>query len=372
MLTQRLWLGFLLLAGSSAALAQVQPQLQETTVSPHPLTALGGKAIVNAARERDRQAGRKPDCSHLVHEVYVLAGYPYPYVSSLDLYAGISSFIRVTRPQPGDLIVWRGHVGIVVDPVEHSFYSSVRSGLRTEFYDAPEWKARGPARFYRYAVAKSANLVLAENRSRKTVNELALTAAGPVVEDFHENLPDAAYPMTRNSDSTSAAVPGAETPSTHATLEIPSSILVAAAQEKPSQAEIAGAISELNSAAGDILREQSLSQLRRTVIIYDDLTLGPPKLSGKHGSVEARIESRTTLVTDHIEQTHRHESVRWDLLRTSEGWHAIAPNNSIYVPRDVAVRILAARLALLTQETTASDGVSAQAQIVRILGTLFD
>jgi hypothetical protein len=44
------------------------------------------------------------------------------------------------------------------------------------------------------------------------------------------------------------------------------------------------------------------------------------------------------------------------------------------VPRDVAVRMLAARLASLTQEgnATDTDSVAAQAQIVRVLSTLFD
>lgn len=362
------------MAGSSVVRAQVQPQVQETTASLHPLTLVGGKAIVNATRERDRQSGRKPDCSHLVHEVYTLAGYPYPYASSFELYAGVSSFVRVTRPQPGDLIVWRGHVGIVVNPVEHSFYSSVRPGLRTDFYDAPAWTARGPARFYRYAVAKPTTLVLAGNRPAQAPTGPTLTNAGQVAEGSRENLPDAAYPVTKDSDSTSSAVPGDEPRTPPAKFEIPSSIVVAAAQEKPSQAEIASAISELNSGSGEILREQDFSQLRRTVIIYDDFSLDRPTFKGKNGSVQVRIESRATWIADHIEPTRRHEALRWDLLRTSEGWHVIAPENSIYVPRDVAVRMLAARLASLTQEGSGPgrDSVSAQAQIVRVLSTLFD
>ena len=371
MMTQKLWLGVLLLAGSSFAQAQVRPQFQETTFSPRPLTAQEGKVIVNAAWERDQRPGRKPDCSHLVHEVYTLAGYPYPYASSFDLYVGIGSFVRVAKPQSGDLVVWRGHVGIVVDPAEHSFYSSVRSGLRTEFYDAPHWKARGPARYYRYAAAKPANLVFARDRSPKIPRESASINTEPAFEDPHENLPDSTHPITKGSDTTSSAVPGPESPSTRATFEIPSSILIATAQDKPSQAEIARAISELNSATGDILREQDSSQLRGKVIIYNDLTLESAKIKGKHGSVQARIESGVTLVGERIEQMQLHEKLRWDLLRMNDGWQVLAPKNSIYVPRDVAIRMLAARLALLTQEGNVSDGDSLykQAQIVRVLST---
>lgn len=370
MMTQRLWFGVLLLAGSSVAQAQVRPQ--GTTFSPRPLTAQEGKVIVNAAWERDQQAGRKPDCSHLVHEVYTLAGYPYPYASSFDLYVGIGSFVRVAKPQSGDLVVWRGHVGIVVDPAEHSFYSSVRSGLHMEFYDAPHWKARGPARYYRYAATKPAKLVLARDRSPKTPGESASTNSEPAFDNSHENLPDSTHPIAEGSDTTSSVVPGPASPSTRATFEIPSSILIATAQDKPSQEEIARAISELNSATGHILREQDSSQLRGKVIIYDDLTLESAKIKGKHGSVQARIESPVTLVGERIEQMQLNGKLRWDLLRMNDGWQVLAPKNIIYVPRDVAIRMLAARLALLTQEGNVSDGHSLheQAQIVRVLSTL--
>lgn len=374
MMTQRLWLGFLLLSGSTSVGAQVQPRLQETKVSPRPLTALEGKAIVNAAKRRDQQGGGKPDCSHLVHEVYVAAGYPYPYASSFELYAGVGSFVRTWRPQAGDLVVWRGHVGIVVDPVEHSFYSSVRPGLRTDFYDAPAWTARGTARFYRYTVAKRSTLVLAENRATKISREPALANTVPPVQDSHENLPDSTYPVTKDPDSANSAVPNLESPSGHTTFEIPSSIPVVAAQEKPSQSEIAGAISELNSGIGEILREQDFSQLRRTVIIYDGLALDRPKFSGKHATVKGRIESRVRLAADRIEQMHGQESLQWVLLRTTDGWQVLASKDSICVPRDVAVRMLAARLASLTQEGSGSDGDSlrSQAQIVRVLSALFN
>jgi len=70
-----------------------------------------------------------------VHQIYELSGFPYPYASSFDLYDGVDNFRRVSTPHPGDLVVWRGHVGIAIDAVKHTFYSSVRSGLRTEYYD---------------------------------------------------------------------------------------------------------------------------------------------------------------------------------------------------------------------------------------------
>ncbi len=84
----------------------------------------------------------KPDCSHLVHQIYRFTGFEYPYASSFDLYEGSDNFVRVKTPQPGGLIAWQGHIGIVIDPTERSFYSSVRSGLRADYYDTAYWRAR--------------------------------------------------------------------------------------------------------------------------------------------------------------------------------------------------------------------------------------
>jgi cell wall-associated NlpC family hydrolase len=90
------------------------------------------------------------DCSHLVHAIYERAGFPYAYASSSDLYVGVEGFQRVTRPQPGDLVVWRGHVGIVIRPSRHVFFSLMRTGPGIDDYEAPYWTSRGRARFYRY------------------------------------------------------------------------------------------------------------------------------------------------------------------------------------------------------------------------------
>jgi cell wall-associated NlpC family hydrolase len=138
MMSRRLWLGVLWLLGASVVLAQVRTPAQEPAFAPRPITLREGKTIVNAAWERERQTTGRPDCSHLVHEVYILAGYPYPYTDSFDLYVGTKGFVRVAKPQPGDLVVWRGHVGVVVNPAEHSFYSSLTSGLVSRAHPDPE------------------------------------------------------------------------------------------------------------------------------------------------------------------------------------------------------------------------------------------
>ncbi len=81
------------------------------------LTGEEGLAVLGAALKSHPRPSLKSDCSHLVHAIYERAGFPYAYASSTGLYRGIAEFRRVFRPQPGDLVVWPGHVGVAVNPL---------------------------------------------------------------------------------------------------------------------------------------------------------------------------------------------------------------------------------------------------------------
>ena len=90
------------------------------------------------------------DCSHFVQYLYEQAGLFYGYAPSRTLYEGMDGFKRVAHPKPGDLIVWRGHVGIVVDPEEARFLSALRSGVKVSSYQSHYWQRRGKPRFLHY------------------------------------------------------------------------------------------------------------------------------------------------------------------------------------------------------------------------------
>ena len=90
------------------------------------------------------------DCSHFVNSIFQQAGLFYKYEPSRVLYRGTAAFRRVYRPQAGDLIVWPGHVGIVVDPEHTTFVSALRRGVRISSYTSRYWRRRGHARFLRY------------------------------------------------------------------------------------------------------------------------------------------------------------------------------------------------------------------------------
>ena len=90
------------------------------------------------------------DCSHLVHAFYAKAGLPYRYATSRALYGGRNEFRRVLQPDSGDLVVWRGHVGIVIDPTRHSFLSALRRRIKVSSYVSNYWKKRGEPRFLKF------------------------------------------------------------------------------------------------------------------------------------------------------------------------------------------------------------------------------
>ena len=130
--------------------------------------------IAAALDSRIRNA--EPDCSHLVHAIYKQAGLAYTYAPSSDLYAGVDGFQRVTKPEPGDLVVWRGHVGIVIKPSEHLFFSVLSSGAGIDDYTTKYWKHRGKLRFYRYVKApsprpESSPQLVRANRVRRAPDE---------------------------------------------------------------------------------------------------------------------------------------------------------------------------------------------------------
>jgi cell wall-associated NlpC family hydrolase len=139
----------------SAASAQ-----EDRSVPVHPTTTKRKRERELTSDERlallasalDSKIPRLPeyDCSHLVHAIYERAGFPYPYVNSDDLYDGVEGFQRVSKPKPGDLVVWHGHAGIVIRPSRHVFFSFLHAGPGIDDYASHYWKGRGQPRFYRY------------------------------------------------------------------------------------------------------------------------------------------------------------------------------------------------------------------------------
>jgi hypothetical protein len=347
--------------GASLAIAQAAPWPQEPGPSAQLLTVKQGRAIVNTAREHNQPTRGTQDCSHLVHEIYARAGFAYPYASSFDLYAGSESFERVKKPQPGDLIVWPGHAGIVFDPRQHIFYSLVSSGLDAADYEGPYWRSRGKPRFYRYVAGNRGTLVAAGTPPGvRTANSVERHNTTRVVEERSNGEASTAESSAKKAAERSAVF-GPVAPEVQTKgVGVPRSIAIAEGRKQPTREEVAEGILELSSAAGSALRSDS-SKSGAAVIIFGQLRVENIEIKRDHGWALVQMESNASVAGDQTDLQKHNEEVRWELRRGKSGWEAVSPVARTYVPRDVAVRDLAARLAELTQ----SDGGVARAGAIR-------
>src|SRR2546425_2940057 len=369
------------MAGGSQAQAQVRSASQESVSNSRLLSAEGGRTIVNAARDQDQPERGAQDCSHLVHQTYLNAGFEYAYASSFELYAGNENFERVRKPQPGDLIVWPGHVGIVLDPLEHSFYSLVSTGLEAQNYLAAYWMSRGRPRFYRYKIENAeimtASKTPASSRSfhsaKQQETEVAVEERSPVAASNSNRPPKAVSQRTRVVNGP-AAQPAPVVESN--TFEVPQSIVIAAGNKPPTSRQVAEGISEFSHASGTVLRSDDPSKLAMPVVIFDRLHVERLEIKRDHGGARLQIDSRLTIAGGETNYKRRHEKVRWELRKTESGWEAVAPADRTYVPNDVAVRKFAAPLPRLTQEDDTAvhqkTGLRPKSQLGELLRGLLD
>jgi len=356
--------GWCLIAGSQAkaqAVPDSQAGAQDAPAPPQPapnfrlLNAKEGRSIVGAAKDQAQSGRDAQDCSHLVHQTYRDAGFEYPYANSFELYAGQENFQRVRHPRPGDLIVWPGHVGIVLDPIEHSFYSLVRTGLEAQDYLGAYWKARGKPRFYRYKVEKGEILTAAVRApvAPRTANSNKTLGTATLVEERSPTPSNSdralkttsARAKVENDSPTPSPAPSVE----GAPFDAKKSIIIAAGTKQPTSSQVADAIADLTNGSGEVLRADDSLKLVLPVVIFERIEVERLEFKRNHGWATLRIDSRATIASGEMDYKRRREKVRWELRRTESGWEVVTSMDRIYVPNDVAVRSLAAQLARLTE-----------------------
>ena len=361
----RLIFGTLYLAAASTTLGQTVRPASGETHGTRPITKTESRKILAAIPTVDVESEPETDCSHLVHDIYDQAGFPYAYVSSRELYIGNANFARVRVPRAGDLIVWRGHVGIIIDPQQHSFFSVVSSGPDTQFYDSPYWRSRGIARFFRYVTHKPIHaeraLEAADYPDRKS-----LPSQGD--NQSSENHPSSELAEAVPTRA-SRPVPAADT-SSSMTLKTPSEVVLHVAGTKPSPEEVRAAIVELNQNFGESLRTGSLYNAGKSIVVYRELHVLAVQIKGKRGTAVVRIESPTPADIQTGSQLHwTEESVEFE--KTKRGWLMSPLKDAAYVNREVALRVLSARLADLAKNTDVTpEQEREQTQIIRFLNLL--
>jgi len=290
------------------------------------------------------------------------AGFPYKYASSSDLYAGIDEFRRVANPQPGDLAVWRGHAGIVVDPVQHSFFSVLRSGPGVASYDSPYWKQRGRPHFFRYAKSVPSG---ARSTQIRTVNWKTKVSSNT---EPHETAADEAA-----SNETGSSARLAESQPVNA--ETPRVVLLNFVRHKPDQVQ--AAFLQACNASEETLRGRDFFKPAQSLVVFGDFEVKKVHITGNQGWIEVQIDELVSLTGGKVEVHKRSEQQRWSLRRDdNKSWKLTPSRNAIYLPQHTAERILAHRLAQLTEDTPDNaprntSGTQEKAELARLLDVLF-
>ena len=318
------------------------------------LSADQGQVLADFAARSGPGVRPKPDCSHLVHLLYSRAGLNYEYQESRRLRLGVPEFARVKTPQPGDLVVWQGHVGIVLSPEEKTFLSSVRPGITTQAWDDDYWASRGRPRFLRYIVGPQADLtMLADLGERRDVR------SSPAQEVRRTPEPQESSSLSSENSSRASSTDDERLPAALATIR---------QRSKPDKQDIANAF---NRGSIDIARKLRGGQLLETgssLSIVEHVEVKQVKIKRDEGSI--RVKLTEALVLEHG-KAKPGAMVERDLTlaRRDGAWVISDPNQRLYIPRQDADEVLEKQLQLMLQDDSDS---SDKRTLIRALNVLYD
>ena len=341
---------------------------QQKPIGFRALTLSEGLTILGVALDsRHHHADFSADCSHFVHGLYEPAGFPYEYASSSDLYAGIDEFRRVASPQPGDLAVWRGHAGVVVNPVQHSFFSVLSSGPGVDSYDAPYWKQRGQPRFFRYVKP-------APPRALSTPIRTASWKPTPLSKTEQHETP-AESPMSDISEESSNDIAFSATPGEDRPVNAQMSHVVVVSYVRPTPHQVSTAFLQACNDSEETLRGRDLFKSAQPLLVFDHFEVDKVHITGNQGWVEVKIDELVSLAAGQTELHKRSERQRWSLRRRADNksWNLTPSRHAIYLPQHTAERILAHELAQLTEDTPDnSSRTQEKTELARLLDVLFE
>jgi hypothetical protein len=375
------------------AVAASAAQAQSTTGVDYGDTVLvsaeQGQAVADFAMQSGPRVRPKPDCSHLVHLLYARAGLIYPYEDSRVLYRGVDDFQSVKTPQPGDLAVWLGHVGIVLSPEDKTFLSSVRSGIITESWTAPHWARRGRPHFLRYRIGPSANLtllaaIMSDGPGIRS-NDIR-TAGGPAAaarsgdrqtegrqteghqtqdRQTEDRRADARTADAENEDAGS----GARGIVTGSTADDPTASVAVIHQRKiPSKQQIAAAILESGNARAQQLTAGQTLDLGHPVSVFDRVEVTRIKMKQENGSVTLRL-SETMSQEDGRVLAARMTEREFSMVRGDGAWIISDPRRRTYLPQAQALGVFESQAEIFLRRAPNSSGTRV---LVKALDRLYD
>jgi hypothetical protein len=341
-----------------------QKDMQLTSSGPQTLTRSEGLAILRTAMDFRTRRKSSGDCSHFVHGLYQRAGFPYTYASSSELYSGVGDFRRVTNPQAGDLIVWPGHAGIVSDPAHHSFLSVMHNGPGVDRYDSRYWRRRGRPHFLRYVRRIPAAVRSSSLRKAGLRPTAGSDLQGSDLQD--DRLVDG----VEGEGSSTQKQSWLESPEKQTVTSWTFSPIVHSPRPKAEQ--VSAAFLQACTEAEQNLRDRDLFKSEHTVIVFERFQVRKVHLRENQNWAEVQIAELASVSGGEAEMYRHSERQRWPLIRRDSGsWDLTPPQDTIYVPHNVAVRMLQHGLASLAKNTHSTvRNNQEQADLSRVLDAL--
>ena len=327
-----------------------------------------GEALAAFALRSENRIRTKPDCSHLVHQLYARAGLIYPYEDSRVLYRGITDFQRVKKPQAGDLVVWLGHVGIVLSTEEKTFISSVHSGILAESWMAPHWVRRGHPRFYRYRIGPEADMnLLAKIMDDETQQTETWTSKR---NGAGAELPS---PETRELDEPEHAIEPLSAQNARSMSEsghVSNSIVALVSQRQtPSKRQIAAALMEGSKAHARRLMDDETLDVTRPFVAFSRLEVEKIKIKRETGSVTIRLSEMMSQEDGRILPARTTERELTFFRRNDGVWVISDPQERTYLPEEQALEIFEHQTELFLRQAPNSSNTR---MVVKALDRLYD
>lgn len=366
--------------GAKAAVPADDDSPDTVLVSPEQ-----GEALAAFALQSERRIRPKPDCSHLVHLLYARAGLIYPYEDSRVLYRGIDDFKRVKTPQPGDLAVWLGHVGIVLSPEEKTFLSSVRSGILTESWTAPHWVRRGRPRFYRYRMGPDADMNLlakimgsdtrSENGTQDSVSngvsaQLPSSGSVAIADSRAEELPfERNEPVRQDARSTNGSGHGSGSiAGSGSIVNSGSTVATIAQRQTPGRRQIADAIMESSRTRARQFIAGEMLDATHPFSVFSRMEVKQIKVKHESGWITLKL-SETMCQEDGRILPARTVERELSIVRSNGVWTITDPRERTYLADEQALEIFESQAELFLRQAPNSSSTRI---VVKALDRLYD
>jgi hypothetical protein len=121
------------------------------------------------------------------------------------------------------------------------------------------------------------------------------------------------------------------------------------------------------------LRGRDLLKSTQPLIVFDHFAVSNVHIAGGQNWAEVQIDELLSLTGGKREVHKLSERQRWPLIRRDKTtWELTPPRSTIYVPQQIAARIMSQQLAHLTENnpSTTKPQEKNKAELARLLGAL--